>query len=108
MRIEEGSITGSAAGMNVQPTGQMENKGRELGRKADQMGRQVRGRVGEAKVRLVGRVHDGRDHVTQEVQAHPTRALLWAVGAGALVGVLLARRARNAATTSSETRSAAV
>lgn len=93
MTIEEGAITRSAADVKMQPVGRMETKGRELGRKVDLAGNELRERLDGAKGRVVSRIHDGRVRVAQEVQTHPGRTLLWAAGAGALVGMLLARRA---------------
>lgn len=112
MSLEEGSITGSAAGVTPKSTGVLESKGRELGRKADEASarlatglRDKAHEVGEArhhlyekasaaKGRLVSGVQGGRDRVATEIQDHPMRTLLWAFGAGAIVGLMLGRRPR--------------
>ena len=82
--------------------GSLEEKGRELGRRADEVGARVqtgiRDKVHEvsaAKEELVHRVQDGRARVEREVQDHPVRTLLCAVGVGAILGILLSRRSRN-------------
>jgi len=112
MTIEEGAITGSAAGFTPRSQGPLESKGRELGRKADEAGARLasglrekaqdlssagqalQDRASAAKERVAGGVRDGRERVAQEVQTHPMRTLLWAFGAGALVGMMLGRRSR--------------
>lgn len=112
MSLEEGSITGSAAGMSPKPAGVLESKGRELGRKADEAGarlaaglrdkaqdvseagQQLQQRASAAKGRVVQGVQGGRDRVVYEVQERPLRTLLVAFGAGAVIGLLLGRRPR--------------
>jgi len=112
MSLEEGSITGSAAGVTPKSAGVLESKGRELGRKADEVGarlatglrekaegvgevrHQLHERASAAKQRVVSGVQGGRERVVTEVQDHPMRTLLWAFGAGAVIGLMLGRRPR--------------
>jgi ElaB/YqjD/DUF883 family membrane-anchored ribosome-binding protein len=97
MAIEQGAITRGAEDVKMQPAGRMEAKGRELGHKADLAGHKLRERLEGAKGRVVDRVHDSHARIAQEVRTNPGRTLLWAAGAGVLVGMLLARRANGKA-----------
>ncbi len=110
MAIEQGSRSGASAA--AASAGMMENKGRELGRKADEAGdrlstglrdkaheidatrQHLQERVVDAKDNLVGSVQDGRARVAQGLQDNPTRTLLLTAGIGVLAGLLLARRMR--------------
>jgi ElaB/YqjD/DUF883 family membrane-anchored ribosome-binding protein len=92
--------------------GRLEERGRELGRRADELGARIQGglrdkahevsefghrvqeRLEGAKDKVASGVHQGRDRVEREVQDHPMRTLMWAFGAGALIGLLLGRRSR--------------
>jgi ElaB/YqjD/DUF883 family membrane-anchored ribosome-binding protein len=91
----------------------LEDKGRELGRRADQAlgraegqadqaasrlsetGSQVKEKVVAAKDKVVHGVQNGRDKVTHQVQEHPMKTLLYAFGAGALVGMIVRRGRRH-------------
>jgi ElaB/YqjD/DUF883 family membrane-anchored ribosome-binding protein len=57
-------------------------------------GPHVRDRLVAAKDRVVHGVQDGRDKVNDQVQKHPMKSLLYAFGAGAVVGLLMRRRGR--------------
>ena len=57
-------------------------------------GAQVAEKLYAAKDRVAMRVQDGRVKVAQHVQEHPMRTVLYAFGAGALLGLLLRRRNR--------------
>jgi ElaB/YqjD/DUF883 family membrane-anchored ribosome-binding protein len=112
MSTEEGSLAAGAATHPSRTAGRLEEKGRELGRKADELGARLQGeirnktqelqeaghrlqeRLAGAKERVAHRVHDGRVQVERQVQEHPVRSLLYAFGAGAIVGLLLGRRLR--------------
>lgn len=92
--------------------GSMEEKGREAGRQADaaaakvqgsldegvsrlrETGAQVKEKLGTARERVSQGYEDGREKVTQHVQDHPMRTLLYAFGAGALFGLLMRRGGR--------------
>lgn len=102
----------AAGGVATAPAGMLENRGRELGRQADEVGERVthavrekaheldatrqhlQARAGETRDRLVEGIEDRRTRLTSEVQANPVRSLLWAAGIGAVAGLLLARRLR--------------
>jgi ElaB/YqjD/DUF883 family membrane-anchored ribosome-binding protein len=82
--------------------GRLEEKGRELGRRADELGARVQtnlrdkaSEVGAAKDHFMDRVHDGRARVEQGMLDHPMRSLVYAFAAGALVGLFLSRRGRS-------------
>ena len=112
MATEDAAVGGGPATYGNRSGGPLEERGRDLGRKADELGsrlqsglrdkahgvseagHRVQERIEGAKDKVVSGVHQGRDRVEQEVQHHPMRTLLWAFGAGALVGLLLARRSR--------------
>lgn len=103
---------GSSAARNTPTPGRMEDTGRELGRRADEVAervtnsvrekaheidatrRHLQERIGDAKTELASRADAGRERAAQEVHDHPIRTLLLATGAGVLVGLLLGRRAR--------------
>jgi ElaB/YqjD/DUF883 family membrane-anchored ribosome-binding protein len=107
-------VSGTTGSMSevARASGPLEDKGRELGRRADELGarvqsglrhkaheledvgHQVHERVAAAKERVSQGVHHGRERVEQEVQSHPMRTLLWAFGAGAVLGLLLGRRSK--------------
>lgn len=104
-------------GESIAKSGSLEEKGRELGRKADAATSRIHDTWNETKSRVshsleektaavkdgltsarerIGEeVQTGRAKVTHEVQEHPLRTLLYAFGAGALVGVLLSYRSRH-------------
>ena len=112
MSTHEGSMTGNEQTLSPTTSGPFEEKGRDLGRKADalsarvqtevrsrahdvgEIGQKVQERVTTAKDKVAHGVHDGRVRVEFEVQAHPVRTLLYAAGAGLLIGMLLGRRSR--------------
>jgi ElaB/YqjD/DUF883 family membrane-anchored ribosome-binding protein len=91
----------------------MEDKAREAGRRADQAAARIEGQAEEASARLheagsqvrerfvaakdkvAHGVQNGREKVNQQVQDHPMKTLLYAFGAGALVGMLMRRRGRH-------------
>lgn len=93
-------------------TGSLEERGREAGRQAEAAAAQVQSKADEAASRLGAAgtqvkekwnaardrvahgVQNGRERVSHEVQDHPVRTLLYAFGAGALVGLLMRRRKR--------------
>ena len=106
MTTHEGSLPG-------EQSHRLEDAGRRLGRKADEVGARVETTVREkmhglesAGARLQhgisvtgDRVKTGvegsRDRVTTQVQEHPVRTLLYAFGAGALIGLMLGNRPRH-------------
>lgn len=112
MAIEQGSISGSAAGSSPASAGTMESKGRELGRKVDEVGdrlasgvretvheldttrHHLQERAADAKDKVVTSVQSGRARINDELQANPMRTLLVTAGIGVLAGLLLARRMR--------------
>lgn len=107
----------TAPGESTAKSGTLEDKGRELGRKADAATARVQDTWNETKSRLshsleakseavkdglasarrrvTEEVQTGRAKVEHEVQVHPFRTLLYAFGAGALVGLLLSYRSRH-------------
>ena len=102
MTTHEGSIPG-------EQSHRLEDAGRRMGRKADEFGARVETTVREGLESAGARLHqgisvtgdrvrhtvqDGRARVQSEVQEHPVRTLLYAVGVGALIGMLLASRSR--------------
>jgi hypothetical protein len=105
MTTHEGSFAG-------EHSGRLEDAGRRLGRKADEIGARVETGLRDSAhglesagarlqqgmsvtgERVRHRVQDSRQRVTNEVQHHPVRTLLYAFGAGALVGLLMGNRAR--------------
>jgi ElaB/YqjD/DUF883 family membrane-anchored ribosome-binding protein len=105
MATQEGSVPGSHTTVGTR-TGQLEERGRDLGRKTDTLGARVqksheigdrpglRERFSAARHRVATRVHDGRARVEHEVQAHPVRTVLWAASFGMVVGLLLGRRSK--------------
>lgn len=112
MSTEENAFSGGPSTYTPRTTGPLEEKGRELGRKADELGARLQGGIRDktqelqeaghhlqeklagAKERVAHRVHDGRVRVERQVQEHPVRSLLYAFGAGAIVGLVLGRRLR--------------
>lgn len=102
----------AAGGVAAAPAGMLENRGRELGRQADEVGERLshavrekaheldatrqhlQARAGETKDRVRDGLADGRARVVSEVQTNPVRSLLWAAGIGVLAGLLVARRMR--------------
>lgn len=101
----------SSAARNVPTPGRLEDTGRELGRRADEVAarvsnsvrekaheidatrRHLQERMGDAKTELTSRADAGRKRAAQEVQEHPIRTLLLATGAGVVAGLLASRRA---------------
>jgi ElaB/YqjD/DUF883 family membrane-anchored ribosome-binding protein len=86
-------------------TGPFEERGRDLGKRADRVAANVEHgiesathRLGDgftsARERVGHKVSSGRARMTNQVQEHPMRTLLYAFGAGALIGLLLSRRNR--------------
>ena len=57
-------------------------------------GQQVREKLNAAKDRVASGVQNGREKMTQQVKQNPLKSLLYAFGAGALLGLLLRRRGR--------------
>jgi ElaB/YqjD/DUF883 family membrane-anchored ribosome-binding protein len=112
MSTDDAAVGGSPTGYGQRGSGSFEERGRELGRKADDLsarvqsgvrervhevseaGHRAQEKIGAAREQVVGGVHQGRERVEREVQDHPMRTLLWAFGAGALIGLLLGRRSR--------------
>ncbi len=112
MATEDTAIGGDATTYSRRSSGPLEERGRDLGRKADELGsrlstglrekahevsevgHRVQARVESARGRVSGGVQHGRERVEREVQDHPMRTLLWAVGIGAVIGLLLGRRSR--------------
>jgi hypothetical protein len=103
---------GTFPGERVHESGRMEDAGKRLGRKVDDA---VAARVETARERVHGleaagarlqhgiqvtgervkhRVRDGRRRVSHEVQEHPLRTLVYAFGAGAVIGLIMAKRNR--------------
>jgi len=90
----------------------MEDTGRRLGRKADEVGARVETALRDSAQtleaagarlqhgmsvtgeRVKHRLDDGRARVTTEVRSHPVRTLMYAFGAGALLGLILGNRSR--------------
>lgn len=111
MAIEDGTSAKKSPAAVTGVAGAMENRGRELGRHADEAGERistgfretavalgetkqhVRERAGDAAGAVRNGIHNGRARVSRGVQEKPMQALLWAAGIGALAGILLARRA---------------
>jgi len=92
-------------GAEVPQTGRFEDRGRDLGRRADRVAASVEQGIESATHRIedgyvaardrVGsELSAGRTRVSQEVQQHPLRTLLYAFGAGALIGMLFSIRSR--------------
>ena len=92
-------------GTDAPHTGRFEDRGREIGKRADRVAATVEHGIESATHRIedgfaaardrVGHeVSSGRARVHQEVQQHPLRTLLYAFGAGALFGLLLSTRKR--------------
>jgi len=112
MSTHEGSLPGSERTVAAGTGGPLEERARELGRKADalsarvqsefrdkahevgEMGHRIQERASVAKEKVAQGVHDGRARVESEVQTHPVRTLLYAAGVGLVVGLLLGRRSR--------------
>lgn len=112
MATDNAAVGSSPTGQDARMGGRLEERGRDLGRRADELGARIQSglrdkaheaseighRVQErfegAKEKMATGVHQGRERVEREVQDHPVRTLLWAFGAGALVGLLLGRRSR--------------
>lgn len=103
MTTHEGSLSG-------EQSHRLEDTGRRLGRKADEIGARVETTVRDglesagARLhqgisvtgeRVKHRVENGRARVTTEVQQHPVRTLLYAVGVGAVIGILMSRARRH-------------
>jgi len=57
-------------------------------------GARVQSTIEIAKERVRHGVHDSRERVAHEVEQHPVRSLLYALGIGAAVGLLAAARLR--------------
>jgi hypothetical protein len=105
MTTQEGYLPGEQAH-------RMEDAGRRLGRKADEVGARVETAVRDkvhgleaagARLqhgisvtgeRVKTRVEGGRERVVAQVQDHPVRTLLYAFGAGALIGLMMGTRSR--------------
>ena len=105
MTTNEGSLSG-------EQSHRLEEAGRRLGRRADEVGARVETALRDSKhtleaagarvqhgIAVTGdqvkqRVDVGRARVTAEVQRHPVRTLMYAFGAGALIGLLMGNRAR--------------
>ncbi len=103
---------GESSALTPRTAGPLEEKGRDLGRKADELGerlqsgihdqarkldeagRHVQEKLAAAGESAAGRARDGQVRLEREVQEHPFRSLLSAFGAGAIVGMLLGRRWR--------------
>jgi len=112
MSTHESSLSGEATSVAANTGGPIEQRARELGRKADalsarvqtelrgkksdlsDLGHKVQDRVTSAKDRVTRNAHDGRVRVEFEVQAHPVRTLLYAAGIGIALGLLLGRRSK--------------
>jgi hypothetical protein len=99
MSTQEGSGT---SGYATPGAGTLEEKGRALGRRADEVGARLQTGLRDKaqgvtakKEHFVQRVHDGRARVAHEVQAHPVRTLLAVFGAGAVLGLMFRRRSRS-------------
>jgi ElaB/YqjD/DUF883 family membrane-anchored ribosome-binding protein len=98
MSTQEGSGSGPAA-YTARTTGPMEEKGRELGRRADEIGARVQTGLRDKaqgvtarKDELKQRVQGGRARIEEHVQTRPLRTLAMAFGAGALLGLVMSRR----------------
>lgn len=112
MATEDAAVGGDPTAYSQRAGGPIEERGRDLGRKADELGarlqsglrdkahevseagHRVQERFEAAKDKVSGGVHQGRERVEREVNDHPMRTLLWAFGAGALIGLLLGRKSR--------------
>lgn len=92
-------------GTDAPHTGRFEDRGRDIGKRADRVAATVEHGIEgaahriedgfvAARDRVSHEVSSGRARVNQEVQQHPLRTVLYAFGAGALVGLLLASRNR--------------
>lgn len=92
-------------GGETSQAGRFEDRGRDLGRRADRVAASVEHgiestthRIEEglatARDRVGSQLSAGRMRVSHEVQEHPLRTLLYAFGAGALIGMLLSMRNR--------------
>ncbi len=92
-------------GAEVPQAGRFEDRGRDIGRRADRVAANVEHGIESATHRLgdgfvsardrVGQgLSSGRSRVMDEVEHHPVRTLLYAFGAGALIGMLLSGRNR--------------
>lgn len=92
-------------GADAPHSGRFEDRGRDIGKRADRVAASVEhgiegaahrledGFVG-ARDRVGQKLSSGRARVSNEVQEHPLRTLLYAFGAGALIGLLLSSRNR--------------
>jgi ElaB/YqjD/DUF883 family membrane-anchored ribosome-binding protein len=93
-------------GADVPPAGRFEDRGRDLGRRADRVAASVEHGIESATHRLEDGFTAARDRMSHEwnagrarmsdqVQQHPVRTLLYAFAAGAVLGMLLSRRRRD-------------
>jgi ElaB/YqjD/DUF883 family membrane-anchored ribosome-binding protein len=67
---------------------------RDKAHEVDEARHHLYDKASAAKQRLASGVEGGRHRVASEIQDHPMRTLLWAFGAGAVVGLMLGRRPR--------------
>jgi ElaB/YqjD/DUF883 family membrane-anchored ribosome-binding protein len=112
MATEDAAVGGNPTAYGQRSSGPLEERGRDLGRKVDDLGARVQAgvrekvheasevghrvqeRLEDARNRVASGAREGRERVEHEVHEHPMRTLMWAFAAGAVIGLLLGRRSR--------------